>query len=88
MHNTENLIELDAEISGGAARVTVQLHEPQRQLRVRDPRPLGRAEAQFDRKNWSAKHYWAEGSGDQRVTTFEFDEPLPAGPVALVIPIG
>ena len=89
MSKTESFVfELNADVIGGSARLTLQLDEPQLQLRVRDPRSLGRAEAQFDKKSWSAKHYWAEGSGEERVTIFEFDEPLPAGPMVLVIPVG
>ena len=43
---------------------------------------LGRAEALFGERSWSAKHYWPEGPD---VTVFEFDEPLPAGSVSLRI---
>ena len=39
--------------------------------------------AVFHERSWAAKHYWRE-AGD--VTTYEFDGPLPAGPVVLRIP--
>ncbi|HEY0713053.1 MAG TPA: hypothetical protein VGF45_10290 [Polyangia bacterium] len=48
---------------------------------------LGRAEAQFDKHNWAAKHYWSEGADQEQVTIFEFDEALPAGRLTLRIPV-
>ncbi len=63
------------------ARLT--LEEPQPRVRVRlPPGQPGRAEAVFDRRSWAAKHYWL----DDDVVVYEFDEPLPAGPVLLRIP--
>jgi hypothetical protein len=47
---------------------------------------LGRAEAVLGRHTWAAKHHWNEGGPDEEATIFEFDEPLPAGPVLLRIP--
>ena len=47
------------------------------------PGQPGRAEAVFERRSWAAKHYWADDDG---VVIYEFDEPLPAGPVTLRIP--
>jgi hypothetical protein len=44
----------------------------------------GRAEAIFADRSWAAKHYWQENPG---VVIYEFDEPLPAGPVRLRIPL-
>jgi hypothetical protein len=47
---------------------------------------LGRADAVLGRHTWAAKHHWLEGDPDDEATIFEFDEPLPAGPVVLRIP--
>lgn len=71
----------------GVARATFELTEPQTRLRVRTPRKLGRAEARFGKANWAAKHHWAEGDEEERVTTYEFDEAIPAGKVELVAPL-
>ncbi len=88
MSGTQNIV-LGAEegVSGGSVVVSLHLDEPSTQLQVRDPRPLGRAQVQFGGKRWGAKHYWAQGIGEERLTIFEFDEPLPAGPIHLVVPI-
>ena len=72
-------------------------------LAIRSSGTLGRAEAQLGERCWAAKHYWTErpraaragdsqrddgqaGDGDA-LTIFEFDEPLPAGPMLLRLPI-
>jgi hypothetical protein len=70
---------------GGTITETLTLSEPQTRLRLRLPagKP-GRAEAVFPAKSWAAKHYWQESPG---VVVYEFDEPLPAGPVSLKIPL-
>ena len=47
---------------------------------------LGRADAVLGRHTWAAKHHWQEGGPGDEATIFEFDEPLPAGPVVLRIP--
>jgi hypothetical protein len=63
---------------------SVTLSEPASQLRVQLPRgEAGRAEAVFQGRSWAAKHWWQEAPG---VMLYEFDEPLPAGQVALRIP--
>ena len=63
---------------------SVTLTEPQSRLCLRLPAgKAGRAEAVFDKRSWAAKHYWQEDSG---VMIYEFDEPLPAGPITLRIP--
>lgn len=80
----------DASITPGAApsaRVTIQLDAPTARIQIRDPRRLGRAQALFAGQNWAAKHHWAEGVDNDRVTTYEFDEALPAGGVELIIPL-
>jgi hypothetical protein len=64
------------------ARLT--LKNPCSRFRLRlPPGDAGRAEARFAEQSWAAKHYWQEASGD---TVYEFDEPLPAGPVSICIP--
>ena len=68
----------------GVLETSMTLAQPQKHLHVRLPRgQAGRAEAVFDGGRWAAKHYWQEAPG---VTIYEFDEPLPAGPVRLRIP--
>ncbi len=55
---------------------------------------LGRAEAILESdtatgvRNWSAKHHWKKptNGGTVEMTVFEFDEPLPAEPMRLLIP--
>ena len=68
----------------GVLETSMTLAQPQAHLHVRlPPGQGGRAEAVFDGGRWAAKHYWQEARG---VITYEFDEPLPAGPVSLRIP--
>ena len=68
----------------GVLEASMTLAEPQARLRLRLPRgQAGRAEAVLDSGRWAAKHYWREASG---VMSYEFDEPLPAGPITLRIP--
>jgi hypothetical protein len=63
---------------------SVTLSEPQSRLYLRlPPGDAGRAEAVFHKRSWAAKHYWREEPG---ITVYEFDEPLPAGLIALRIP--
>jgi hypothetical protein len=81
-----NMIGLGEGVVGNA-RVTCHLDEPRKQLRIGDPRRLGRAQVRFDGKIWDAKHYWAEGSGADRVTFYEFDEAIPAGNIELIVPV-
>jgi len=73
--------------SGAGARVletSFTLSEPLTRVRLRlPPGEAGRAEALIAGKSWSAKHYWPEGPG---LMVYEFDGPLPAGPVQLRIP--
>lgn len=65
-------------------------------LAIRSSGTLGRAEAQLGERCWAAKHYWTErpraarageGGEGEALTIFEFDEPLPAGPMLLRLPI-
>ncbi len=79
-------IHLGEAVTGVAARITIHLDAPRAHVRIRDPRRLGRAEARFAGQSWTAKHYWAEGTEEDRVTTYQFDEALPAGDVELVVP--
>ncbi len=68
----------------GVLETSMTLVRAQKHLNVRLPRGQGgRAEAVFDGGRWAAKHYWQEAPG---VMIYEFDEPLPAGPVSLRIP--
>ena len=63
---------------------SVTLTEPQSRLRLRlPPGDAGRAEVVFHKRSWAAKHYWQEEPG---ITIYEFDEPLPAGPITLRVP--
>jgi hypothetical protein len=74
----------DQQAHAAVLEATVTLTEPQVRLRVRlPPGDPGRAEAVFDKRSWAAKHYWQEELG---VTIYEFDEPLPPGPVTVRIP--
>ena len=41
-------------------------------------------DAVMGKKSWAAKHYWQEPSG---IMVYEFDEPLPAGPITLRVPL-
>jgi len=43
----------------------------------------GRAEAVFHERSWAAKHYWHE---EPDIMIYEFDEPLPAGPITVRVP--
>jgi hypothetical protein len=71
-------------LRGGVLEASVALEEPLSHLRLRLPRgEAGRAEAVLDEQSWAAKHYWQEAPG---LMTYEFDEPLPAGPVLLRVP--
>jgi hypothetical protein len=78
------------DLTGSPARAsvleaTVTLTSPQSRLRLHLPAgEAGRAEAVFGKRSWAAKHYWQEEGG---VTVYEFDEPLPAGPITLRIPV-
>lgn len=68
----------------GVLEASVTLTEPQARLRVRVARgTAGRAEARLAERSWAAKHYWQEAPG---VMVYEFDEPLPPGPITLRIP--
>ena len=89
MHQRNEAFSLELPIAtdGAAVRTGIRLSEPRGQLRIRDPRRLGRAEAQFGGQRWAAKHYWAEGSDADRITIYEFDELLPAGDIELVVPV-
>jgi hypothetical protein len=70
--------------AGNTLEVSVTLTGPESLLRLLLPRgEAGRAVAILEERSWAAKHYWHE-SGN--VTTYEFDGPLPAGPVILRIP--
>lgn len=73
-----------AERTDAAVETTIVLDRPQDRLRVRLPSSgtAGRAEASFDGKSWSAKHYWREG--DEVV--YAFDEALPASTIRVRIP--
>lgn len=63
---------------------TVTLTDPQARLRLRLPAgEAGRAEAVFHGRSWAAKHYWHEAPG---IMIYEFDEPLPAGPITVRVP--
>jgi hypothetical protein len=71
--------------AGDTLEVPVTLAEPESVLHLLLPRgEAGRAVAVLDERSWAAKHYWRETTGG--VTTYEFDGPLPAGPVLLRIP--
>lgn len=88
MGNAQGVVlEIDANVTQGKARVTFHCDAPTQEVRVRDARSLGRAEAEFDGKSWSAKHYWVEGNGEERTTVYQFDEALAAGEVTLLIPV-
>jgi hypothetical protein len=79
------IVDLSDASQGGARELeaSLTLSEPQTQVRLRLPRgEAGRAEALFAGKSWAAKHYWHEGE----LMVYEFDGPLPAGPVRLRIP--
>ena len=75
---------------GGVKLVRLTLARPEQRVAVRAPGgTLGRAEAVIGEPaatSWAAKHFWNEGPPGDEVTVFEFDEPLPAGPVLLRIP--
>ena len=36
-------------------------------------------------RRWGAKHSWHEGEGAQRARVYEFDEPLPARDIRLLV---
>ena len=80
------IVDLSESVAGSAhLEAALTLKEPQSQLRLRmPPGKPGRAEAVFDGKSWSAKHYWQESPG---VVVYEFEQPLPAGPITLRIPL-
>ena len=74
---------------GGPSTLELRLTLDGTQSRVAVRAPdgtLGRAEAVMDQRSWAAKHFWTEGPPGDQVTMFEFDEPLPAGPVLLRVP--
>ena len=63
---------------------SVTLTAPQSRLRLRLPSgEAGRAEAVFHERSWAAKHYWHE---EPDIMIYEFDEPLPAGPITVRVP--
>jgi hypothetical protein len=90
IYSAEHSEETSAD--GGVKLVHLTLVEPQARVAVRAPgATLGRAEAlvgegEDGRQNWAAKHFWKEGPPGDQVTVFEFDQPLPAGPIVLRIP--
>jgi hypothetical protein len=72
--------------AAGVLEASFVLPEPRARLRVRLPAGNPRrAEALLLGRSWAAKHYWQESSD---VVVYEFDEPLPAGPVRLCVPLG
>jgi hypothetical protein len=72
-------------VRAGVLEATVTLAAPLSRLRLRLPVGVaGRAEAVFNKQSWTAKHYWQEDPG---IMIYEFDEPLPPGPVMLRIPL-
>ena len=82
----ESLVETTVEVGLMLAAATSR-------LAIRSSRTLGRAEAQLGERCWAAKHYWTERPATVQpgeaaaLTIFEFDEPLPAGPMLLRLPI-
>ncbi|HET9597589.1 MAG TPA: hypothetical protein VFP65_18515 [Anaeromyxobacteraceae bacterium] len=66
-------------------QATLHLPAPRARLLLRVPAGnAGRAEAIIDQRSWAAKHYWQQEPG---VMAYEFDEPLPAGPIVVRVPI-
>ena len=64
---------------------TVTLARPETRLRLRLPSgEAGRADVVLGERSWAAKHYWRDQGG---VMVYEFDEPLPAGPITLRVPL-
>jgi hypothetical protein len=47
------------------------------------PGKAGRAEVVINDRSWAAKHYWEQERG---VMAYEFDEPLPPGPIIVRVP--
>jgi hypothetical protein len=71
-------------VVGNTLEASVTLTGPTSQVRLLVPRgDAGRAEAVLQDGRWAAKHFWREAGG---VMVYEFDGPLPAGPVVLRIP--
>lgn len=73
-----------AEVRGDVLETTLRLERPLARLTaVLPPGEAGRAEAVVDGRRWDAKHYWQPKPG---VMEYEFDAPLPPGPVLVRIP--
>jgi hypothetical protein len=76
---------------GGARFIDVRLtlDRPTDRIAIHAPGlALGRADALLSaHRVWASKHHWTETRGDDAVTTYEFDEALPAGPCVLRIPV-
>jgi hypothetical protein len=74
----------------GVRLVRMTLDHPESRIAVRAPdATLGRAEAVLEgaeARSWAAKHFWHEGPPGDQIAVYEFEEPLPAGPVLLRIP--
>jgi hypothetical protein len=71
-----------------STEVALDLARPETRLRVRIPGgTAGRAEARFGTQSWAAKHYWQEGEPGDESMVYEFDGPIPAGRVLLVVPV-
>lgn len=71
-------------VRGDTLEAEVQLEHPLRRLTaVLPPGKAERAEAITGEGRFGAKHYWQEKPG---VMQYEFDGPLPAGPVVVRIP--
>ena len=85
--------EADLRVDSGGGRfagrldAVVTFDEARTRVIMRVPHgTVGRAEAIFRGRNWSAAHYWTEETDDGAVVIYEFSEPLPEGEVRLVIP--
>jgi hypothetical protein len=63
---------------------SLHLHAAQSRLVLLIPAgKAGRAEAVINDRSWAAKHYWQQEPG---VMAYEFDEPLPPGPIIVRVP--
>ncbi len=83
--DTETVDLRGAAAAASVLEATLTLATPRSRLRLRLPGgEAGRADAVLGERVWAAKHYWRE-QGD--VTVYEFDEPLPAGPITLRVPL-
>ncbi|HET9594108.1 MAG TPA: hypothetical protein VFP65_00930 [Anaeromyxobacteraceae bacterium] len=81
------VIDLTGSEAAHADVLEAKLHlpAPRSRLLLRiPPGNAGRAEAVIDGRCWAAKHYWQQEPG---VMAYEFDEPLPAGPIVVRVPI-